>query len=186
MGNSRAEDNQEIGHGHVCKNHVCGSLLVARQDWIDAVEEKDDVTQRLNHHLWQKDGFHSHLLLVSQGIFVKRPGEDFRGSWGRKEAVPLMTSAVSVHNQHCKGTPTLFFSWAGRHYHTPQEGLNLENIHMTQEGLNLENIHMTPVTLFTLYCMYFYLLVDSEPPTARKVHELGTMSVLFVNSVDSW
>ena len=52
------------------------SLFLAKPDWRDAVEEKDDITQSPNHHLEKKDGFQNHLPWVSQGISVNRHGED--------------------------------------------------------------------------------------------------------------
>ena len=78
MGNPRGEKNQEVGHGQMWQNHLCGSLLVAQQDWRDAAREKDGIAQSPNHHLEQKDGFHSRLPCVSQGFFVNRHGEDVR------------------------------------------------------------------------------------------------------------
>ena len=49
--NAKSEKNQDTGHGHVGENHVCGYLLVAKQDWRDAVEEKDGIDQSPNHRL---------------------------------------------------------------------------------------------------------------------------------------
>ena len=40
------------------------------------MDKKDDITQSPNHHLEQKDGCHSRLPWVSQGISVNRHGED--------------------------------------------------------------------------------------------------------------
>ena len=51
MENAKSEKNQDTGHGQVGENHVCGYLLVAKQDWRDAVEEKDGIDQSPNHRL---------------------------------------------------------------------------------------------------------------------------------------
>ena len=101
-GNPRGENNQKIGHNHVGENHICGSHLAAKQDRRDVVKQKDDIGHRSNSYLYKIRGFQGCLACGSQGIFVKRHGEDARVSWNRKEAVLMMTSAVFLQNQHWK------------------------------------------------------------------------------------
>ena len=85
MGNPRGEKNQEIGQGHVGENRVCGSLLVSKQDWKDVLEEKDDIDQGPNSHLCKIRDFQSSLTCGSQGIFVKKHGEDVKSVLEQKE-----------------------------------------------------------------------------------------------------
>ena len=108
MGNARREESQEVGQGQMWQNHQCGSLLVAQQDWRDAAGEKDGIAQSANHHLEQKDGFHSRLPCVSQGIFVKRHGEDVRVARSGKAAELVSTSGGVSQNQHWERIPFSF------------------------------------------------------------------------------
>ena len=85
VGNPRGQKNQEMGHCHVGMNHVCGSLAVAKQDWRDAVEEKDDIDQGPYHYLYKTCDFQSSLTCGSQGIFVKKHGEDVKSVLEQKE-----------------------------------------------------------------------------------------------------
>ena len=85
MGKPRGEKNQEIGQGHVGENSVCGSLLVSKQDWRDVLEEKDDIDQGPYHHLYKICDLESSLTCGSQGIFVKKHGEDVKSVLEQKE-----------------------------------------------------------------------------------------------------
>ena len=85
VGNARRQKNQEIGHRHVGVNHVCGFLALPNQDWRDAVEEKDDIDQGPNSHLCKIRDFQSSLTCGSQGIFVKKHGEDVKSVLEQKE-----------------------------------------------------------------------------------------------------
>ena len=85
MGNARGQKNQEIGNRHVGMNHVCGSLALANQDWRDAVEEKDDIDQGPYHHLYKIRDLESSLTCGSQGVFVKKHGEDVKSVLEQKE-----------------------------------------------------------------------------------------------------
>ena len=80
MGNSRGQKKQKIGYGYAGKNCGCGSPVVAKQDWRDVVKEKDDIGHRPNSYLYKIRGFQGCLACGSQGIFVKRHGEDVRMS----------------------------------------------------------------------------------------------------------
>ena len=103
VGNPREENNQEIGQRQVCENHICASLFLAKQDWRDAVEEKDDITQSPNHHLEQKDSFQKHLPWVSLSISVNRHGEDVsvlkvKGSWAGDDISSRLTESTLGKN----------------------------------------------------------------------------------------
>ena len=109
VGNPRGQKKQKIGQGHVGENRVCRSLLVAKQDWRDVAGEKDGIGQRPNSYLCQICGFQGCLAYGSQGIFVKRHGEDFGVAWSRQETLQE-TPAVFLRNSQWTRIPTFYFS----------------------------------------------------------------------------
>ena len=67
-------------------------------DWRDVLEEKDDIDQGPYHHLYKICDLESSLTCGSQGIFVKRHGEDFGAAWSRQETLQREIPAVFLCN----------------------------------------------------------------------------------------
>lgn len=71
---------------------------MAEQDWRDVVEQKDDIGQRPNSYLCQICGFQGYLAYGSQGISLKRHGQDFGVAWSRQETLHTEIPAVFLCN----------------------------------------------------------------------------------------
>ena len=80
------------------ENGVWRPRAVGKQAWSDVVEQEDGVAQSPNPHLCQVRGLQRGLAYGSQGLSVKRHGEDFGVARSRQETLQIETPAVFLRS----------------------------------------------------------------------------------------
>lgn len=75
------EKNQNIGHSHMAKDHLCGLQSNASEDWREIMDKQKDVGHNPNPNLAKQEDLEGSFLSGFQGFAMSRHGEHFTGHW---------------------------------------------------------------------------------------------------------